>query len=221
MNFIFMLTVGDRTIPDCLAVAETLRPLGLRHIGFKDIGVPFETLESLHACLKSLGATTYLEVVSTSSETAVASARAAAKLGVDKLLGGADAAPILKAAPGVACYPFAGRPEGHPTRLGGTPDSVAEDCRRLEAMGAKGVDLLAYRATEADPIALARAARKALKGELIVAGSIDSPERIKAVRDAGADGFTIGTAAINGTFLPGRPGLVAQLEAILDATSRA
>jgi len=220
MNFIFMLTVGDRTIPDCLAVAETLRPVGLRHIGFKDIGVPFETLESLHACLKSLGATTYLEVVSTSTETAVASARAAAKLGVDKLLGGADAAPILKAAPGVACYPFAGRPEGHPTRLGGTPDSVAEDCRRLEAMGAKGVDLLAYRATEADPVALTRAARKALKGELIVAGSIDSPERIKAVRDAGADAFTIGTAAINGTFLPGRPGLVAQLEAILDATSR-
>lgn len=221
MNFIFMLTVGDRTIPDCLAVAETLRPLGLRHIGFKDIGVPFETLESLHACLKSLGATTYLEVVATSSETAVASARAAAKLGVDKLLGGADAAPILEAAPGIACYPFAGRPEGHPTKLGGTPESVAEDCRRLEAMGAKGIDLLAYRATEADPIALTRAARNALKGELIVAGSIDSSERIKAVRDAGADAFTIGTAAINGTFVPGHGGLIAQLEAILDATSRA
>jgi hypothetical protein len=221
MNFIFMLTVGDRTIPDCLAVAETLRPLGLRHVGFKDIGVPFATLESLHACLKSLGATTYLEVVSTSTETAVASAKAAAKLGVDKLLGGADAGPILKAAPGVACYPFAGRPEGHPTRLGGTPASVAEDCRRLEAMGASGVDLLAYRATEADPIDLAKAARKALKGELIVAGSIDSPDRIRAVRDAGADAFTIGTAAINGIFAPGRPGLAAQLEAILDAVDRA
>lgn len=221
MNFIFMLTVGDRTIPDCLAVAETLRPLGLRHIGFKDIGVPFETLESLHACLKSLGATTYLEVVSTSPETAIASAKAAAKLGVDRLLGGADAGPILKAAPGVACYPFCGRPEGHPTRLGGTPESVAEDCRRLESMGAAGVDLLAYRATEADPIALINAARRALQGELIVAGSIDSPDRIKAVRDAGADAFTIGTAALKGVFAPGRDGLQAQLEAILDATSRA
>jgi len=216
-----MLTVGDRTIPDCLAVAGAIRPLGLKHVGFKDIGVPFATLEALHANLKASGATTYLEVVSTSTETAVASAKAAAKLGVDKLLGGADAAPILAAAPGVACYPFCGRPEGHPTRLGGSPASIAEDCRRLEAMGAKGVDLLAYRATEADPIDLVRATRKALKGELIVAGSIDSSERIKAVRGAGADAFTIGTAAIAGTFAKDRSGLAAQLDAILDAVARA
>jgi len=216
-----MLTVGDRTIPDCLAVAETILPLGLKHIGFKDIGVPFATLEALHARLKSSGAITYLEVVSTSTETAVASAKAAAKLGVDKLLGGADAGPILAAAPAVACYPFCGRPEGHPTKLGGSPESVAEDCRRLEAMGSKGVDLLAYRATEADPIDLVRAARKALKGELIVAGSIDSAKRIKAVRDAGADAFTIGTAAIAGTFAKNRSGLTAQLEAILDAVAEA
>lgn len=216
-----MLTVGDRTIPDCLAVAEAIRPLGLAHVGFKDIGVPFATLEALHACLKSAGATTYLEVVSTSTETAVASARAAARLGVDRLLGGADAAPILAAAPGVACYPFAGRPEGHPTRLGGSPASVAEDCRRLEAMGARGVDLLAYRATEADPIDLVRSARKVLKGELIVAGSIDSPDRIRAVRDAGADAFTIGTAALAGTFAPSRAGLAGQIEAILDAVAAA
>jgi len=216
-----MLTVGDRTIPDCLAVADAVRPLDLRHVGFKDVGVPFATLEALHARLKSSGATTYLEVVSTSTETAVASAKAAAKLGVDKLLGGADATPILAAAGATACYPFAGRPEGHPTKLGGTPASVAEDCRRLEAQGARGVDLLAYRATEADPIDLVRAARRALKGELIVAGSIDSPDRIRAVRDAGVDAFTIGTAAITGTFAPTRRGLIAQLEAILAAVAAA
>jgi len=221
MNFIFMLTVGDRTIPDCLAVADAIRPLGLRHVGFKDVGVPFATLEALHERLRSSGVTTYLEVVSTSTGTAVASAKAAAKLGVNKLLGGADAAPILAAAGNVACYPFCGRPEGHPTKLGGSPASVAEDCRRLEAMGARGVDLLAYRATEADPIDLVSAARKALKGELIVAGSINSPDRIRAVRDAGADAFTIGTTAIAGTFEPNRKGLAAQLEAILDTVARA
>jgi hypothetical protein len=220
MNFIFMLTVGDRTVPDCLAVADEIAALGLRHVGFKDVGVPFVTLETLHARLKASGATTYLEVVSTTRETAVASAKAAAALKVDKLLGGADAEPILAAAPGTACYPFAGRPEGHPTRLGGSAERVAEDCRRLEAMGAAGVDLLAYRATEADPLDLVRSARKSLKGELIVAGSIDSPERIRAVRDAGADGFTIGTAALTGTFAPNRRGLTAQIEAILDAVSR-
>jgi hypothetical protein len=215
-----MLTVGDRTVPDCLEIAEEIAPLGLRHVGFKDVGVPVAILEKLHAKLKAGGATTYLEVVSTSSDTAIASANAAARLGVDRLLGGADAAPILAAASKTACYPFAGRPEGHPTRLGGSPDRVADDCRRLEAMGAAGVDLLAYRATEADPLDLVRAARKALNGELIVAGSIDSKDRIQAVRDAGADGFTIGTAALTGTFAPDRRGLKFQLEAILEAAAR-
>lgn len=33
-----MLTRHDRTVPDCLAVLDEIAPLGLRHIGFKDIG---------------------------------------------------------------------------------------------------------------------------------------------------------------------------------------
>jgi hypothetical protein len=53
-----MLTVGDRTVPGCLKIAEEIAPLGLRHVGFKDIGVPFQVLETLHARLKSGGATT-------------------------------------------------------------------------------------------------------------------------------------------------------------------
>ena len=74
-------------------------------------------------------------------------------------------------------FPFPGRAIGHPTRLEGSAALVAEHSRKAQAMGCGGVDLLAYRATEADPLDLVRAARAALPGrKLIVAGSISTTE---------------------------------------------
>jgi heptaprenylglyceryl phosphate synthase len=80
------------------------------------------------------------------------------------------------------------------------------------------VDLLAFRATEADPLDLVRAARTALGDKLlIVAGSIDSPERIQALAHAGADAFTIGSAALDGSFSPTKGSLRSQIADIMAA----
>ncbi len=38
MNFIFMLTRNDATVENALDLVEVARPLGLKHIGFKDVG---------------------------------------------------------------------------------------------------------------------------------------------------------------------------------------
>ena len=94
---------------------------------------------------------------------------------------------------------------------------VAADCRRFEEMGCAGVDLLAYRATEADPIDLVKAARDALQGQLVVAGSIDSPARIHSLAEAGVDAFTIGSAVFNGAFSPRKAATVSQLADVLAA----
>ncbi|MEX2648365.1 MAG: hypothetical protein WD673_05055 [Alphaproteobacteria bacterium] len=220
MDFIFMLTRGDETVEDCLEVLESIRSVGLRHVGFKDVGVDLATLESLHGAIKATGATSYLEIVSTSAETALASTRTAARLGVDCVLGGTDADAALGVLRGrrAGYYPFPGFPSGHPTRLGGTPDDVAEHCRAFRAKGCAGADLLAYRATESDPLALVRAARQGLgDGRLVVAGSVNSPERIRALAGAGADAFTIGSAAFDGSFAPRQGALASQLRAILAA----
>ncbi len=88
MNFIFMLTRQDRTVSNCLDVLAQIAPLGLLHIGFKDIGVEAQTLGALHAGIKALGAVSYLEVVATSPQATLHSARLGAELGVDCLLGG-------------------------------------------------------------------------------------------------------------------------------------
>ena len=222
MDFIFMLTRDDQTVEDCLAVLDAIREVGLTHVGFKDVGVDSRTLGALTDGIKRAGAVSYLEVVSTTPGACLRSARVAVEIGVDRLLGGTDAGPILDILAGsrVAYYPFPGRPEGHPTRLGGTPETVAADCRRFAALGCAGVDLLAYRATEADPLDLVRAVRAATPGHVIAAGSVNSPARIRALGEAGADAFTIGSAAFDGSFAPRKGLLQSQLLHILDACRR-
>ena len=214
MDFIFMLTRGDKTVEDCLDVLEQIAPLELRHIGFKDVGVAPQTLKSLTDRIHAMGATSYMEVVSETPEACLNSARVARDLGVQRLLGGTDVTRVkeILAGSATAYFPFPGFPSGHPTRLGGTPEDVVAQCRQFRASGCAGADLLAYRATEADPIELVRAAREGLgDGYLIVAGSITSRERIKAVADAGADAFTIGTAAFDGSYSPRKGSLLSQL----------
>jgi len=214
-----MLTRSDQTVPDCLEVLEEIAPLGLTHIGFKDVGVPPDVLAELTRRIKAAGATSYMEVVSTSREACLASARVAREIGIDRLLGGTEVDDVLAILAGSAVryLPFPGRPFDHPTRLGGSAAQVEADCRRFEALGCAGVDLLAYRATEADPLDLVRAARRGLSGTLLVAGSVHGAEQIRALAAAGADAFTIGSAAFDGSFSPRMGSLRSQLRAVVDA----
>jgi hypothetical protein len=51
----------------------------------------------------------------------------------------------------------------------------------------------------------------------VVAGSVRSREQIGALRQAGADAFTIGSAAFDGSFSPRKGLLVSQLQDVLAA----
>jgi hypothetical protein len=218
MDFIFMLTRNDRTVVDCLEILESVSSLGLKHIGFKDVGVPAKTLKALTTAIKDLGATSYLEVVSETPEACLTSARVAAELGIDCLLGGTAAIDILNILKGTPTlyYPFPGRPSGHPTKLGGTPKDIEADCRKFLDAGCAGVDLLAYRATDADPLELVKAARRGLgTKQLIVAGSIASRKRIREIADAGADAFTIGSALLDGSYDAPKGKLQSQIASVL------
>ena len=95
-DFIFMLTRQDQTILDCLEVFEEIRPVGLGHVGFKDVGVDAQTLERLNRLIRNTGAFSYMEVVSTSLEDCLRSARNAREIGVDRLLGGTEAEQVLE-----------------------------------------------------------------------------------------------------------------------------
>jgi len=210
-----MLTRGDKTVEDCLDVFDEIAPLGLKHVGFKDVGVDFQTLVELTDRIKASGATTYMEVVSETPEACLRSAEIGRKLGIDRLLGGTDVGAVKQILGGSSTryYPFPGFPVGHPTKLGGHPHDVTAHCESFMSNGCAGADLLAFRATEADPLDLVRAARRGLglDGYLIVAGSITSRQRIADVAAAGADAFTIGTAVFDGSYNPRKGSILSQL----------
>lgn len=214
-----MLTRHDRTVEDAEELVDSACDLGVSHIGFKDVGVPRRTLERVVSRLKARGATTYLEVVSTTPDAVATSLVVGASLGVDCVLGGIDLDAAERALGSLdGYYPFPGRPVGHPTRLGGSAADVERDTRRACARGCGGVDLLAYRATEADPLALVRAARRGLgERRLIVAGSVQTPAQVHALAAAGADAFTVGSAVFDGAFSPTCGSLRSQVLAVLDA----
>jgi hypothetical protein len=219
MDFVFMLTRDDATVENALDLVEIVRPLALRHIGFKDVGAEPGFLARLTAAIRRAGAAVWMEIVSTGREDELRSIALGRDLGVDWLMGGSHVDEGLAALAGSATryLPFAGRPNGHPTRLGGSAAHVEAQCATFVARGCAGADLLAYRATEAAPLDLVAASRRGLsdRGALVVAGSINSAERIAAVRAAGADAFTIGTAAIDSSYAPGGGPLEAQLKAVL------
>jgi hypothetical protein len=219
IDFIFMLTRDDRTIEDSLDLMRFIEPVGLKHVGFKDVGVPPSVLKTLVAEIHRTGAISYMEVVSTLPEACLQSARIARDLGVQRLLGGTQVDEILDILDGsdTAYFPFAGKPVGHPTELRGTAADAEANCRAFVRKGCAGCDILAYRATETDPIDLVRAARKGLGPDkyLIVAGAITSAAQIRAIKAAGADAFTIGTAVLNCSYSPSKGSILSQLRDVL------
>ena len=57
-----MLTRNDRTVEDALDLLALIRPLGLPHIGFKDIGVSPRVLEKVAASITEAGAVSYMNL---------------------------------------------------------------------------------------------------------------------------------------------------------------
>ena len=216
LDFIFMLTRHDRTVPEGIDHVATALGAGIRHIGFKDIGLPFGELRTINRLIKAGGATSYLEVVSLDRVSEIASVRAAIDLGVDNLLGGThveDVLPLLRGT-GIRYYPFAGRVSEHPSILEGSVAEIAGSARAIaERDGVDGLDLLAYR-SNTDAEALIAAVCAATDKPVIVAGSIERPDQIATIRRNHARGFTIGTAALEGRFPASATALRTQLAAI-------
>jgi NAD(P)H-dependent flavin oxidoreductase YrpB (nitropropane dioxygenase family) len=214
-----MLTRDDRTIADAREVYGAIAQSGVTHVGCKDLGLPREELQALVEDIRANGHTSYLEVVSETAEATLASARVAAAVRPDCLIGGTLIEPVQEiiAGTGIRFFPYVGTVVGHPCLLRGTIDEVVDDARRAEVLGVDGINLLAYR-YDGDVDALVEAIVDAVSVPVIAAGSVDSVDRIRALSDRGVWAFTIGTAALDGRLVPGAP-LEEQIRRALDAVS--
>lgn len=217
VDFIFMLTKDDQTVPDARKYVKEIALEGVKHIGFKDIGLPIGELKNLTEDLRKEGVQVYLEVVSLDAESEKRSARVAMDLNVDYLLGGTRPdiiAPIVKDHP-LKYYPFVGKIEDHPSILNGTIPEIAAHAQQITAIdGVDGLDLLAYRFAGEDIPLLIQEVCKTSRKPVIVAGSIDRQERIELVKAAGASAFTVGTAAFKMEFPSEKAGISGQVQTI-------
>ena len=223
-DFIFMLTRDDQTVSDAARCLDTAIACGIRHIGFKDVGLPPSELRQLAARIRESGATAYLEVVSLDEKSEGKSAEVALMTGVDCLMGGTRPDLVLSIIRDarIEYYPFPGRIESHPSILRGTESEIVDHAVTLAAIdGVTGLDLLAYRWTGQNVERLIAAVCHEVAVPIVVAGSVNSPEQINAITRAGAAAFTIGTAALDGRF-PAKSGdLTSQLQAIVAAAETA
>lgn len=212
-----MLTRADRTLADAREVYASVAETGISHVGCKDLGLPRDELAALMADIRANGHTSYLEVVSETPDATLQSARVAAEIGPDYLIGGTLVEPVQEiiAGTGIRFCPYVGRVIDHPCLLRGTIDEIAADARRVHDLGVDGINLLAYR-YDGDVEALVAAVVGATSLPVIAAGSVDSTERIRTLAELGTWGFTVGTAALDGVFVPGEL-LAGQLDAILAA----
>ena len=217
IEFIFMLTRDDVTLKDAREVYASVAGTGIRHVGCKDVGLPTEELKALMDDIRSHGHETWIEVVSETEEATLESARAAAEIRPDHLIGGTLIEPVqeILAGTGVRFWPYVGQIVGHPCLLRGSIGDIVADTQRAAALGVDGINLLAYR-YDGDAEALVRAVVGATDLPVICAGSVDSVDRIRALEGCGAWAFTIGTAALDGALVEGAP-LSGQLEAALEA----
>jgi hypothetical protein len=217
IEFIFMLTRDDRTLADAREVYASIADSGVRHVGCKDVGLPRDELAALMEDIRGNGHTTHLEVVSESEAATLASARVAAEIGPDFLIGGTLIEPVQEILAGtdIRFFPYVGQIVGHPCLLRGSIAEIADDARRAEQLGVDGINLLAYR-YDGDVDALVEAVVDATSLPVIAAGSVDSPARIQALADRGVWAFTIGTAALDGKLVDAAP-LEVQLRCALEA----
>lgn len=214
-----MLTRDDQTIANAREVYSSVAETGIQHVGCKDLGLPRDELAQLMEDIHANGHVSYLEVVSETEEATLESARVAAEIRPDNLIGGTLIEPIQEiiAGCGVRFYPYIGEVIDHPCLLRGKIEDVVRSAREAEESGVDGINLLAYR-YDGDVDTLVQAVLAATSLPVIAAGSVDSAERIQTLVDHGVWAFTIGTAALDRRLVPDAP-LEEQLRYILEAAS--
>ena len=202
-ELIVMLTHHDRTVSDALELFQRASEYPITHWGFKDVGLAPKEMQSLAGTMKAAGKTTYLEVVSLSESEGLQGARLAVDSGFDILMGTVFYPSILEylSDKPIKYYPFPGHVHSHPSILDGTIAGIVAHARELEEHGVHGLDLLTYR-FNGEAGQLLKQVVEATRLPIVSAGSIASFERIQEVWEAGAWGFTIGSAFFEKIFVP-------------------
>jgi len=202
VNFIFMLTHNDVTVPNAVKVFKQTRDTGVKYVGFKDMGLSMKEMRVLVNLMKKEEKKVFFEVVTGNREGALQSVRNAMNLDVDYLIGCTYVEETLQLLKGkIRFMPYIGEVVGHPCMLRGKIEKIVDHAKRVERLGVSGINLLAYRYYN-DVEHLLKSVKNAVDIPIIVAGGIDSFQRIRKIKELDMWGFTVGSAIFENKFAP-------------------
>ncbi len=203
-KLILMFTFNDMTVPDAIEYFEQVKDLPVDYFGYKELGLEPEKMKVLNDKIHKAGFQTFLEVVEYEEETILGPAQMALDMGFDYLMGTVYFPSIWNViGKKINYFPFCGKIYDRPSILDGTIEEIAKDAKRIEAEGANGFDLIAYRHIDQSKVnELVGAVKNAVKVPIVLAGSINSLERVDETIKQGVWGFTIGGAFFERKFVP-------------------
>lgn len=219
-ELIVMLTWNDKTVENAIEVFESARHTNVNYWGFKEEGLPREEMVKLVHLIHDAGKTAVLEVVAYEEDACVDGAKVCAECGFDILMGTVYFESVQKIAEdnGIVYYPFVGKIEGRPSVLKGTIEGMIDEANGLiRDKGIKGIDLLGYRYT-GDAVKLNQEFVKRVNGNVCLAGSVSSFQRLSEIKRTGAWAFTIGGAFFEKKFCEGT--FADNINAVLDYLDR-
>jgi len=212
-----MLTHNDYTLENAGEILDDCIRSKAEYCGMKEAPLAPKQMKILYDRLREGGKKTVLEVVGYSEQEGLNGARLAADCGCDILMGTTFSHNIARFCrdQNIRYMPFVGEVSGRPSVLTGSIEGMVSDARDLIEAGVFGIDILGYRFT-GDACALNRALVEQTGGNICVAGSIDSFDRLDEIKAISPWGFTIG-----GAFFENRFGddLASQINRVVDYLS--
>lgn len=201
-KMIIMLTYNDKTVSNALEIFDQCKELSVECWGFKNVGLPVEKMKKLVINMKETKKTTFLEVVTYNEKSCLDAAKLALECQFDYFMGTnyfESVHNLLKDKP-IKYFPFCGKVSGSPSILEGSIQEIIDDVKFMGEKGVDGVDLLAYRYT-GDAEKLAQQFIESIKIPVVLAGSINSFDRLDKMKEYNPWGFTIGTAFFDKIFV--------------------
>lgn len=196
-----MLTHNDYTVENAEEIFETGKNTKAKYWGMKEKPLPLERMKALFARMRDCGKTTALEVVGYDEEAALEGVDIAVECGCDLLMGTSFFPAVADKCHrhGLSYFPFIGNIEGRPSVLKGSVDEITREALDAITHGADGIDLLGYRYV-GDADMLIREVDNDTPAPVVVAGSIDTFERLARIKQLCPWGFTIGSAFFENKF---------------------
>lgn len=201
-NLIVMLTHNDKTVLNAYDIFEKCKNSKAKFWGFKEEPLPLDEMKRLYSYMKSMGKTTFLEVIAYDEQNGLKGAQMAVECGVDILMGTVfyDSINNFCKENNLKYMPFVGRVSERPSILEGDIDDMIQEANIYISKGAYGIDLLGYRYISGNPIELNKKIVEKINAPVCIAGSINSYQRLDEIKEANPWSFTIGGAFFENKF---------------------